>query len=125
MADEEKQKEDGPSESAVEPPAAAQVSRSQIRGAFVGGLVALILAVVARELGWIPGNVVRYTIWGAVVGSLFGSGDSLAQAGQRLTQRDERWLNILVALIGMAVLFAGIIALARALSRATGPLFNS
>jgi len=78
--------------------------RQQIIGALIGAAVAFLLARVAQQFGWVPGDMIRYLMWGAVIGGLVGGSDTLAQAGKRLTQRDSDWLNILVSLLGMAVI---------------------
>ncbi|MCU0521552.1 MAG: hypothetical protein MUF84_12760 [Anaerolineae bacterium] len=85
----------------------------QILGAIIGGAVVLVLGTAARQLGWIDQDLTRYVMWGAVIGALFGSSESLERAGQRLTRRDEPWLNIAVSLIGMAVAFALIYVISR------------
>ena len=74
--------------------------KSQLIGAGVGVLIALVISGILRELGYIEGNPITYALWGGVIGGLFGGSDDLARAGSRLTRRDERWLNIIVALLG-------------------------
>jgi Na+/phosphate symporter len=77
----------------------------QVIGALIGGFIALALAALAIQLGWIQGNVVSYALWGGVIGGIIGGSASLEQAGSRLTQRDAPLLNIIVALVGMLVVF--------------------
>jgi hypothetical protein len=84
----------------------------QIVGALIGGGAVWILATGARQLGWAAGDPVRLMMWGAVVGGLFGGSETLIAAGRRLTRRDNAWLNIAVALLGMVVLSAVIYGLA-------------
>jgi len=94
--------------------------RRQMIGALIGAAVAFLLARAAQQFGWVSGDMTRYLMWGAVIGGLVGGSDTLAQAGQRLTHRDSVWLNVLVSLLGMAVisgvLYAISIGLARILS---------
>lgn len=78
---------------------------SQMVGAAIGALVALGLAWGAVQMGWISGNLTTYALWGGVIGGLVGGADTLAHAGRRLTHREDRWLNVLVALVGMVVVF--------------------
>ena len=85
---------------------------NQILGALIGGAVALAAAAAVREMGWISGPLIRWMLWGGVIGGLVGASERLAQAGKRLTRRDETWLNVFVALIGMALVFTLIFGLA-------------
>ncbi|MCJ7550661.1 MAG: hypothetical protein MUQ30_13390 [Anaerolineae bacterium] len=80
--------------------------RRQMIGASIGAAVAFLLARAAQQFGWAPGDMTRYLMWGGVIGGLIGGSDTLTQAGKRLTHRDEDWLNILVSLLGMAVISA-------------------
>ena len=80
--------------------------RRQMIGASIGAAVAFLLARAAQQFGWAPGDMTRYLLWGGVIGGLIGGSDTLTQAGKRLTHRDEDWLNILVSLLGMAVISA-------------------
>ncbi len=88
----------------------------QIVGAFVGAAVALLLAVGAQQLGWFQGSLIRYVLWGGVIGGLVGGSDRLEQAGSRLTRLDIRWLNITVAILGMAIVFGVLFAIALGVS---------
>jgi hypothetical protein len=80
----------------------------QVVGALIGGAVIWVLATVARQFGWQGDNTTRYVLWGAMVGGLIGGSETLIAAGRRLTRRDNAWLNMAVALLGMAVI-AGVI----------------
>ena len=86
--------------------------RQQMIGALIGAAVAFLLARVAQQFGWVPGDMTRYLLWGGVIGGLVGGSDTLAQAGKRLTRRDSDWLNILVSLLGMAVISGVLYAIA-------------
>jgi hypothetical protein len=81
-------------------------------GALIGAAVAFLLARAAQQFGWVPGDMTRYLMWGGVIGGLVGGSDTLAQAGRRLTHRDSDWLNILVSLLGMAVISGVLYAIA-------------
>ncbi len=83
----------------------------QLVGAFIGGGLALILGAGALQLGWIQGNLVRFALWGGVIGGLIGGSEALAAAGRRLTKRDNAVLNVAVALVGMVVIFTVLFAL--------------
>lgn len=84
----------------------------QIVGGILGGFIAYIALGIAGQLGWQTPNLGRTVLWGAVLGSLLGSGSVLVNAGARLTRRKEPvWLNVLVALAGMAVFFGLIVGL--------------
>lgn len=88
----------------------------QMVGAIIGAAVAFLLATGAQRLGWAGGDMVRYLLWGGVIGGLIGGSNTLAQAGKRLTHRDEDWLNVLVSLLGMVVIFGVLFAIALGLS---------
>ncbi len=88
----------------------------QLVGAFIGGALALVLGAGALQLGWIQGNLVRFALWGGVIGGLIGGSEALASAGRRLTKRDNTVLNIAVSLVGMAVIFSVLFALVYGLS---------
>ncbi len=77
----------------------------QIIGALIGGALVLVIGTIGQRLNLIVGSLTRPILWGAVVGALFGSSRRLEHAGRRLTRRDLPWLNVLVALAGMAVIF--------------------
>jgi len=85
--------------------------RRQMIGALIGAAVAFLLASVGRQFGWAPGDMTRYLMWGGVIGGLAGGSDTLTQAGKRLTHSDSNWLNILVSLLGMAVISAVLYAI--------------
>lgn len=85
----------------------------QIIGAMVGGAIVLVIGTVGQRLGLVGDSLTQFVLWGAVVGALFGSSRRLEHAGRRLTRRDLQWLNILVALIGMAVVFVFFYVLTR------------
>lgn len=97
----------------------------QFVGALVGAAVALLLALAGQQLGWLGGDLMQYVLWGGVIGGLVGGSDALAQAGKRLTRRDEDWLNILVAIVGMTLVFSAVYALARLLSRLVGTVLRT
>lgn len=88
----------------------------QLKGAAIGAVIGLGLGYVAKEgLGVVQGRLVQYALWGGAIGGLLGGADELARAGSRLTKRDEKWLNVLVSVIGFIVIFGvmiGIISLA-------------
>jgi len=86
--------------------------RRQTIGALIGAAVVFLLAMAAQQFGWVPGDMTRYVLWGGVIGGLVGGSDTLAQAGKRLTRRDADWLNILVALLGMAAIAGALYAVA-------------
>lgn len=102
--DGEKSDSGGPTTSPVgRPPGSLQ---RQMIGALIGAAVAFLLASAAQQFGWVPGDMTRYLMWGGVIGGLIGGSDTLTQAGKRLTHRDADWLNILVSLLGMALISA-------------------
>lgn len=80
--------------------------RPQILGAMIGAFCFMVLGGLANQLGWQIGQTDRLLLWGAVIGGIVGSADSLAAAGSNLTKSDNRWLNILVALLGMIIIFS-------------------
>jgi hypothetical protein len=79
----------------------------QILGAMVGAFVFLVAGGLANQMGWATGTTSMYLLWGAAIGSLFGSTDALNHSGKILTKSDNKWLNIGVSLLGMVVI-AGI-----------------
>jgi uncharacterized membrane protein len=89
--------------------------RRQLIGSLVGAAIAILLQSAGRQLGWWTGDMVQFLLWGGVIGGLIGGSDALSQAGKRLTGRDEDWLNILVSLVGMVVLFGSLFAIIYAL----------
>ena len=91
--------------------------RRQIVGAVIGAFIALALAGLAMQGGWIEGNLVTYALWGGVIGSVIGGSESLQRAGSRLTQRDAPVLNLIVALLGMVIFFGIIFLIVIGLSR--------
>jgi len=111
------------SEGAGENPAGDAWSR-QLLGALVGALAGLLVLILGESVGALSGDRVRYMLWGAVVGGLIGASEKLADAGKGLTKRDETWLNMLVALIGMAVITGVVFALALAITRLVGPALD-
>jgi hypothetical protein len=112
----------GEDERRSEPQAADDLSRPpgslrrQLIGALIGAAIALVVSSIGRQLGWLGGDAIQYLLWGGIIGGLVGGSDALAQAGKRLTRRDEDWLNILVSLIGMAAIMGVIFALAYVLN---------
>jgi len=87
----------------------------QLKGAAIGAVIALALSYGAQQLGLIQGRLIQYALWGGAIGGLFGASDELARAGARLTKRDAKWLNMLVAILGFIAIFAvlvGIVSLA-------------
>lgn len=111
------------SEGADDSPAGDAWSR-QLLGALVGALAGLLVLILGESVGALSGDRVRYMLWGSVVGGLIGASEKLADAGKGLTKRDEPWLNILVALIGMAVITGVVFALALAITRLVGPALD-
>ncbi|MBN1247503.1 MAG: hypothetical protein JXC32_07575 [Anaerolineae bacterium] len=97
--------------------------RRQFIGSLIGAAIAMVIFLLSRQLGWLGGELVQYLLWGAVVGGLIGGSDALAQAGKRLTKRDEDWLNILVSLVAMAVIVGMLFALSSALTTLLQNLF--
>jgi len=96
-------------------PAALPVTRGwgqQMLGALVGALAMAVAIQLGPSLGWQPGDRTSLLLIGAAVGAGLFTLERFAQAGSRLTRRSEglgmRALNILVALLGMA-LMAGLI----------------
>lgn len=86
-------------------------------GAIIGAFIALILAGLAAQFGWIGGNLMVYALWGGVIGGLVGGTEALERAGRRLTQRDNKALNIIVALVGMIVVFSLLLVVSLGISR--------
>jgi hypothetical protein len=88
----------------------------QLKGAAIGAVIGLGLGYLARDvLGLVQGRLVQYALWSAAIGGLIGGSDELAKAGSRLTKRDDKWLNVLVAVIGFIIILAvmvGIVSLA-------------
>lgn len=97
---------------------------AQMKGAVIGAAAGLALAWLAQQLGWFNGNLVTLALWGAVIGGLVGGSDALERAGQRLTRRDQRWVNILVGLVGMAIVFGAILLLSYGVSRLLRPFLT-
>jgi len=90
-------------------PATPEPSRRwdlQILGGVVGAVAAYAISGIAGELGWAVGERSRWLLWGAVLGSLLGSGEVLSRAGARLTGKSNRVLNTAVAVLGMVLVFA-------------------
>ena len=87
---------------------------TQTMGAVLGGIMGLLLAFLLRRLGWGGENTLRFVLGGGVAGAMVAGVDSLERAGRRLTRRDEPWLNIVVAVVGMAIIFAVIFGLSYA-----------
>jgi len=98
--------------------------RRQMIGALIGAAVAFLLARAAQQFGWAPGDMTRYLMWGGVIGGLVGGSDTLAQAGKRLTHRDADWLNILVSLLGMALISAVIYVISTGVVHILRPFFT-
>lgn len=99
-----------PAEDQSSSPSPGSLGR-QLVGALIGGALALMLGAAALQLGWIQGNLTRLVLWGGVIGGLVGGSQALAAAGKRLTRRDNPVLNVVVALVGMAVVFSVLFAL--------------
>jgi predicted lipid-binding transport protein (Tim44 family) len=97
-------------------PESSQDWGRQMMGSVIGGAVGLLLAMGMRAMGWGAENVVPFILWGAVIGAMVSGIESLEAAGQRLTRRDTRWLNIAVAVLGMVIIFAIIFGLVSLLS---------
>ena len=89
----------------------------QIVGALIGAFIFYILSEVAKRIGWLPSQPDRLWLWGAVIGGLFGSADSLSDAGSRLTNKKNKILNIIVALVGMFIIFGIIFMMVSFISR--------
>jgi hypothetical protein len=83
----------------------------QLLGAMIGAFIFLIAGGLASQLGWVSNPTNRWWLWGAVIGGLLGSTDSLNNSGKILTKKDNKWLNVTVSLAGMAVLFGLVFAL--------------
>ena len=92
-------------------PTPPQTWGRQLVGAFIGGALALVIGAGALQLGWIQGNLMRFALWGGVIGGLIGGSEALAAAGRRLTKRDNAVLNVAVSLVGMVVIFTVLFAL--------------
>lgn len=78
---------------------------AQTVGALIGGALGLLVALGLRQVGWGGENLFRFALWGGVVGAVLSDVASLELAGRKLTRRDTKWLNILVAVAAMAVFF--------------------
>ena len=100
-SDKNKQEEQAPSRNV----------RPQIVGAAVGMFTGWIIANATLNLGWFNGSIARMTLLGGVIGGLIGGNEALADAGKRLTNKDDVTLNTIVALVGMAVIFGAILGL--------------
>lgn len=85
----------------------------QTMGSLIGGGIGLLIALGFRQLGWGGQNLLPFVLWGAVIGAMFSGIEALERAGQRLTRRDTRWLNVGVAVLGMIFIFAFIFALSQ------------
>lgn len=124
MEKREEGEERGQPKAADEPRRPPGSLRRQFIGSLIGAGIALAILFLGRQLGWLGGDVVQFLLWGGVIGGLIGGSDALAQAGKRLTGRDEDWLNILVSLVGMALVFSALFAIAYALSWLIRTLFD-
>jgi hypothetical protein len=89
---------------------------SQILGAAIGGFIFFILAGLALQFGWVTGNTDRWWLWGAVIGGILGATEKLNTAGARLTNGKNKLVNIVVALLGMAILIIIFYGLAHLIS---------
>lgn len=87
----------------------------QMIGALIGALVMVVAMQIGPSFGWQPANRTMPFLIGGTVGALLFSLDRLALAGSRLTRRTEglgaRMLNVLIALLGMAVITGLVLAL--------------
>ncbi len=90
----------------------------QMIGALVGVLVMGLAMQVGPSFGWTPGDRTVLFLIGGTAGAILFNLDRFAQAGSRLTRRTEgrgvRLTNIVIALLGMALLTGFVIALAAA-----------
>ncbi|HQE91338.1 MAG TPA: hypothetical protein PLH19_06870 [Anaerolineae bacterium] len=97
----------------------------QMLGALIGALVMGMVMRIGPAWGWTPTDRTRLLLIGGMVGAMIFSLDRFAQAGSRLTRRTEgrgaRWLNILVALLGLALVAGAFIGL----TYLVGRLINS
>ncbi len=88
----------------------------QITGALIGAMGMAIVLQIGTSLGWTPGNRSALLLMGGAIGATLFDLDRFAQAGSRLTRRTEGrgvyWLNVLLALLGMALVIGFIFALA-------------
>lgn len=91
--------------------------RPQIVGSVIGAFVFFIAGGIAQYFGWLPDSMNTAWLWGAVLGGLVGSLDSLEHAGSILTKKENKWLNIAVALVGMAVIFSVLLVMVQWLGR--------
>ncbi|MDF1514741.1 MAG: hypothetical protein P1S60_13110 [Anaerolineae bacterium] len=100
---------------AIEPP--QRNWRDQIIGSVLGAFIFYILGGLLQYFGVIKSPIDRFWLWGAVIGGLFGSTDSLNIAGARLTNSENKGLNILVSLVGMVIIFTVVYAIASLINR--------
>ncbi len=90
--------------------------RRQTMGSVIGGAAGLLLAMGLRMLNVGGENLLPFILWGAVLGSMLSGIEALERAGQRITRRDVRWLNVAVAIMGMIIIFAFIFGLMHGLT---------
>jgi hypothetical protein len=109
----EQQVEEQEAEKTVERRQPQQDWGRQTIGSIIGGAIGLLIAMGLRQMGWGGETLLPFVLWGAVVGAMLSNIEALAEAGQRLTRRDARWLNVGVAILGMVFIFAFIFALAQ------------
>jgi D-alanyl-lipoteichoic acid acyltransferase DltB (MBOAT superfamily) len=109
----EQQVEEQETEKPVERRQPRQDWGRQTIGSIIGGAVGLLIAMGLRQLGWGGETLLPFVLWGAVVGAMLSNIEALENAGQRLTRRDARWLNVGVSILGMVFIFAFIFALAQ------------
>ncbi|HOT91064.1 MAG TPA: hypothetical protein PLJ78_02790 [Anaerolineae bacterium] len=87
----------------------------QLLGAVIGALAMGVVTQIGASLGWEPANRTALLFIGAAAGAVLFDLDRFALAGSRLTRRTEgrgiRLLNILIALLGMAIVGGLVIAL--------------
>jgi hypothetical protein len=74
----------------------------------VGGV--LVATLVAPRLGW---NIreVDGLVWGLIVGSCLAYLPDFIEAGAKLTGKEHRGLNLVIGLLGTAILIAALIGL--------------
>jgi uncharacterized membrane protein YeaQ/YmgE (transglycosylase-associated protein family) len=85
----------------------------QILGAAVGAVVLLLAVQLGPYFGWQPVDVYKPLLWGAAIGATVASFEGVVQAGSKLTHRDSTWLNVIVAVVGAAVMVAALAGLVR------------
>ncbi len=87
----------------------------QMLGAVIGALAMAVALQIGAALGWEPANRTALLFIGGAVGAVLFDLERFALAGSRLTRRTDgpgiRLLNIVIALLGMALVGGLVITL--------------